>query len=187
MMMAVQKEDLQARARRAAIETAARLSAWFDQYVDLGVVGIGTGMSPDVAGQLLSARDGESVTGIRQGFRMGVSGEALMLLAGEPASRWWQPVGALFGYAPITRLAPEEALLELGAPVIGGYVTAFHNNGNAAVPRFLPPTLLGALSMLDDILKQAELAHTASRMLVIRVSAPAAALDAVLAVFPGRV
>ncbi|WP_407973272.1 hypothetical protein ACJ51O_36040 (plasmid) [Burkholderia pyrrocinia] len=186
-MMAVQCEDLQARARRAAIEATARLSAWFDQCVDLDVAGIGTGMSPDMIGQLLAAHGGESVTGTRQGFRASASGEALILLASEPVSRWWQPVGALFGYAPISLLAPEEALLEFGALVIGGYVTAFHDDRNAAALRFMPPTLLSALSTVEVTQKQAALAHTASHLLVVQVSAPAAALDAVLAVFPGRV
>lgn len=176
------RDDLQARAERAAQQAAARLSAWFGQRVELALVGMGAGAFPDVVG---SVSVEEPVTGVRQGFHAGTSGEALMLLASEPAGLWWQRVGALLsGHAAEVLPVPEEALLELGGQVIGVYVAALHD---AVAPRFLPPTLLDMSCMPETSLRQADLSRAALNVIGVRVSAPAAAFDAVLVVFPGEV
>lgn len=172
--------DLQARVDKAARQTALRLSAWFGQRVELAVVGVGAGTLLDVIGP---ASVEEPVTGVRQGFHAGTSGEGLMLLSNEPAGIWWQRVSALLsGHVPEVLPAPEEALLELGAQVIGVYVAALHD---AVVPRFLPPTLLDMSAVPETSLRQAAMQRAASHVIGVRVSAPAAAFDALLVVFPG--
>ncbi|MBS2132354.1 hypothetical protein KEX41_29675 (plasmid) [Burkholderia thailandensis] len=173
--------NLPAEAERAARQAAARLSAWFGQRVELSLVGVGAVALPDIVGAMSVE---EPMTGVRQGFHAGTSGEALMLLTSEPGGLWWQRVGGLLSrHAPAVVAAPEEALLELGAQVIGVYVVALHD---AVVPRFLPPTLLDMSGTPETTSpRQAALSRAASHVIGLRLSVPAVAFDSVLVVFPG--
>ncbi|GAB6852449.1 hypothetical protein [Paraburkholderia kururiensis] len=183
-MGAARGKDIRARADRASRYASARLSAWFGRRVELAVATACVGVPAVLAARLRRAtRIDGSVTGVRQGFRAGARGEALMLLAGDPAVRWWRPAGALSGQVA-AGLTPEEALLELGALVTGVYVRAAGHDGiGSGAPCFLPPTLLGAARPLEVILTQTAPSRVALCMTGMRVSVPAIAFNGVLAIF----
>ncbi|WP_199545173.1 hypothetical protein [Paraburkholderia kururiensis] len=183
-MGAARGKDVQARADRASRYASARLSAWLGRRVELAVATVCVGVPAILAARLRRAtRIDGPVTGVRQGFRAGARGEALMLLAGDPADRWWRPAGALSGQVT-AGLTPDEALLELGALLTGVYVGAAGHDGiGSGVPCFLPPTLLGAARPLEVILTRAAPSRAALRMTGMRVSVPAIAFDGVLVIF----